>query len=103
VFTLAQRKICMVLVVMLIGMLSITLLACQWHAAPAGHEHATPFTHHHGSSGHATRDAFCLIAILPTMTGLAVSLTAWLADSPSRWQSALVVLLPFIPPRAASR
>jgi len=98
-----SEKICTVLVFMLIGMTSITLLACQWHEAPFGNEHTTPFTHHHGSSAHATRGAFCLIAVLPTMIGLAVSLTAWLADSPSRWQSALVVLLPFIPPRAASR
>lgn len=100
--TLAQRKIFIVLVGVLIGVTSITLLTCPWHEAPFGHEHTTPFTPHQGSLGHATRDAFCLIAVLPTMTGSTVFLTARLADSPSRWQSTLVVSLLFIPPRAAS-
>lgn len=101
--TLVQRTICLGLIVVLIGMTSVALLACQVPGTPAGHEHAIPFTHHHGSSAHASSGAFCLNAVLPAVVGLTLVLAAGLLDAPYRWQSALVVALPFIPPRIAMR
>jgi hypothetical protein len=99
-FTRAQQRACAVLALLLIGMATTTLLACQFHSPSADYEHAIPLTHHHSSSGHASRDSFCLIAVLPAVMGLPVVRAVWLVDAPYRWQSALLVSPPFTPPRA---
>jgi hypothetical protein len=98
-FARVQQRAGVVLAVVLIGMAVTTLLACQLHDTSFGYEYAIPLTHHHDSSGHASRDFFCLIAVLPAVMGLTLVRAVWLSTAPYRWQSALLVWRPFIPPR----
>jgi hypothetical protein len=98
-FTRVQQRAGAVFTLVLIGVAVTTLLVCQLHDTSVGHEHPTPFTHQHGSSGHASRDSFCLIAVLPAVMGLTVVRAVWLSTAPYHWQSALLVWRPFIPPR----
>jgi hypothetical protein len=98
-FTRTQQRACAVLALLLIGMAAMSLLPCQFHGPAAEYEHAIPLTHHHGASGHPSSGSFCLLAVLPAVTGLTVVLAVWLAAAPCRWQSALLISPPFTPPR----
>jgi hypothetical protein len=97
-----------ILAMLLVCLLAAALLECQVHAESSvdehatQHEHAAPRGHHHtprGITGHTA----CLIAVLPTAMFLVWFAFVWLHVSLWRIRITPHPVLPFIPPRPATR
>jgi hypothetical protein len=100
---MAQQKTRTILAVLLACMVLATAFVCQIHTAPSAHAHATPFSHHHGSSSQLPGTGLCPIAVLPAGLLLVIFLSVWIVADVVMLPSAAFVSLPFIPPRTATR
>ena len=101
VVPLVPHKARQMMVLLLVGMAIGIGFVCQVHPPAHEHGHATPGTHHHSSSSHASLDVSCILAVLPTVVSLASLFLSVLHAAPLVVTHTLLVSLPFIPPRQA--
>jgi uncharacterized BrkB/YihY/UPF0761 family membrane protein len=93
---LSQRKIFVILAMLLVGVAVVAAVVCQSHAAVLGHTHAAPIGHQHSA---AWDGAACLVAVLPISILLIVPASFWFYATLVQWSHNAPIFRLFHPPR----
>ena len=102
---LMHQKTCALLAVVLACLTMVMVIECQVHGLPPEHEHAASTGHHHNHSapGHTLGTIPCVLAVLPIGTLCLVFTSVRLHTATALLPTAAPPLLPFVPPRQATR
>jgi len=105
VLSIASRKTCPIIALLLICVTVGAVIACQVHITSSGHGHAVPSKSHSSSSAHSSLDFSCvgMAAVLPMAVIFASLVFHVLHVTPLVLKYVVLAFPPFIPPRYTIR
>lgn len=97
--SLYQHKFCPALAALLVCMIAVLAIACEFHLPSHPHAHQAPADSHPSSSVDAPGDGLCLIAVLPAVAYVPVLLGVMFLAMPLFLALMTRVSLLFRPPK----
>lgn len=92
-------KVWALVAMLLVGMIVLAFVACQWHTATHDQMQDSPAGHPRAPSSHTTLDLLCVVATLPMGVSLAFMSLVMPYAMDLVWHPNEFASPPFIPPR----